>query len=90
MSDEEDEGDRDAGGGAPEEQAIDEKGFPVVTARKLQQQLNPMQLRMAELKKKQEVRGCEAMEMDVASCAVAGVRRQQSPTSASAAPDGAA
>ena len=39
-----------------DETPLGEDGFPVVTARKLQQQMNPMQLRMAELKRKQEAR----------------------------------
>jgi hypothetical protein len=65
MSDnEEDYGDDGDDGGRPppaegdgSETPLGEDGFPVVTARKLQQQMNPMQLRMAELKKKQEARG---------------------------------
>ena len=59
MSDEEDDfrddGDGEAAATGVEEPSIDEKGYPVVTARKLQQQLNPMQLRMEELKRKKEV-----------------------------------
>ena len=58
MSDDEGDYDQEAApeGEGSETPMLGEDGFPVITARKLQQQMNPMQQRMMELKKKQEAR----------------------------------